>query len=534
MQHQHTLDKAAVAGGLSRALRTGIGLAAGLGVLALLAHAGLAQEGGGAEAAAKTDPMAEMGTNIGNLTVAADTVWVMVAAFLVFFMQAGFAYVEGGLTRAKNQNNILMKNLLDFSFGTISFFVVGFAFMFGDGNPFIGLNGFFMAGADNSPATGDLYQGVYSSINWATVPLDAKFLFQLVFAATAATIVSGAMAERTKFSSYLMYSVIITAFIYPISGHWIWGGGWLASMGFWDFAGSTVVHSVGAWVALVGTAMLGPRIGKYAADGTPRAIPGHSIPMAGLGVFILWLGWFGFNPGSTMSAVGSFELLAHIAVTTNAAAVTGAVFAMLTVWAITKKPDTSMSFNGVLAGLVAITAPCAWVSTVGALAIGAIAGVLVVVASFAIEKTKTDDPVGAIAVHGICGAFGTLAVGLFATPQYGADGSAGPLPGLFYGGGITQFLIQAIGVGAVFLWCIVTGFILFSLVKAINGLRVSAEEEVEGLDVHEHGGTAYPNFTVSDTNSLGMASAGLPASALRPNGVAAEGIDIEPKTPAQL
>ena len=515
MQHQLTPDKAVARGALPRALRTGLGLVAGLGALALLSHAGLAQDA--AAAAPAESPMTKMGADIGNLTVAADTVWVMVAAFLVFFMQAGFAYVEGGLTRAKNQNNILMKNLLDFSFGTLSFFVVGFAFMFGNGNPFVGTSGFFMLGADNSPLMGDAYTGAYESISWAGVPLDAKFLFQLVFAATAATIVSGAMAERTKFSSYLMYSIIISAFIYPISGHWIWGGGWLAKMGFWDFAGSTVVHSVGAWIALVGAAMLGPRIGKYAADGTPRAIPGHSIPMAGLGVFILWLGWFGFNPGSTMSAVSGFGTLAHIAVTTNAAAATGGIFAMLTIWAITKKPDTSMTLNGVLGGLVAITAPCAWVSTVGAICIGAIAGVLVVVASLAIEKTKTDDPVGAVAVHGVCGAFGTLCVGLFTTATLGdPTGAAGPMPGLFYGGGIAQFLIQAIGVGAVFVWCIVTGLILFSIIKAVNGLRVSAEEEVEGLDVHEHGGTAYPNFTVTDTNSLGMASAGLPASALRP------------------
>ncbi len=519
MQHQHSLDGAAPSR-LSQTLRTGLGFIAGLGALALLAHAGLAQEA----TSAKPDPMAEMGTSIGNLTVAADTVWVMVAAFLVFFMQAGFAYVEGGLTRAKNQNNILMKNLLDFSFGSLSFFVVGFAFMFGDGNPYIGTSGFLMNGADNSPLMGDAYKGVYNSIAWAGVPLDAKFLFQLVFAATAATIVSGAMAERTKFSSYLMYSVIITAFIYPISGHWIWGGGWLQNMGFWDFAGSTVVHSVGAWIALVGAAMLGPRIGKYAADGTPRAIPGHSIPMAGLGVFILWLGWFGFNPGSTMSAVGGYELLAHIAVTTNAAAAAGAIFAMITIWAITKKPDTSMTLNGVLGGLVAITAPCAWVSVPGAIAIGAIAGVLVVVASLAIEKSKTDDPVGAVAVHGVCGAFGTLAVGLFATTAYGASvtGEGAPKPGLFYGGGIDQLAVQALGVGAVFLWCMVTGVILFSVIKAINGLRVSAEEEVDGLDVHEHGGVAYPNFTVTDTNSLGMKSAGLPASALRPEAVESE------------
>ena len=492
---QQHISKAADRGWLRvSAVRSGAGAVAGLSALALLASTAQAQGG----AAPPVDPMATMNATMESISVSVDTVWVIVAAILVFFMQAGFAYVEGGMTRAKNQNNILMKNLLDFCFGTISFFVVGFAFMFGDGNPFIGLHGFFMNGADNSPLTGDAYAGVYHSINWATVPLDAKFLFQLVFAATAATIVSGAMAERTKFSSYLLYSIVISAIIYPISGHWIWGGGWLASMGFWDFAGSTVVHSVGAWIALVGAAMLGPRIGKYNRDGSSNVIPGHSIPMAGLGVFILWLGWFGFNPGSTMSAVAGHDLLAHIAVTTNAAAAAGGVFAMITVWLLSKKPDVGMTLNGVLGGLVAITAPCAWVTTVGALAIGATAGVLVVLAANAIEKTKTDDPVSAVAVHGVCGAFGTLCVGLYSSPAWGAGGDAAPGVGLFYGGGIGQLLIQAIGVGAVFVWCIVTGLVLFTIIKAVNGLRVSAEEEVEGLDIHEHGGLAYPNFATAD------------------------------------
>ena len=500
--HLHNPPNSAAPRGPSRlgalqsgALRSGAGIVAALGALALLATASHAQGG------AAADPMTQMNTDIGDLKMAADTVWVIVAAVLVFFMQAGFAYVEGGMTRAKNQNNILMKNLLDFCFGTISFFVVGFAFMFSDGgalNSFIGLKGFFMMGDDTAVNAAGEYAGAYPGISWASVPLDAKFLFQLVFAATAATIVSGAMAERTKFSSYLLYSIVISAIIYPISGHWIWGGGWLSGLGFFDFAGSTVVHSVGAWIALVGAAMLGPRIGKYNRDGSSNVIPGHSIPMAGLGVFILWLGWFGFNPGSTMSAVGGYKLLAHIAVTTNAAAAAGGVMAMITVWLTAKKPDVGMTLNGVLGGLVAITAPCAWVTTPGALAIGALAGVLVVLAANAIEKTKTDDPVSAVAVHGVCGAFGTLCVGLFASPLWAAGTDANPKVGLLYGGGFEQLAKQAAGVGAVFAWCIVTGLILFTIIKAVNGLRVSAEEEVEGLDIHEHGGLAYPNFATAD------------------------------------
>ncbi|MDW8290792.1 MAG: ammonium transporter, partial [Armatimonadota bacterium] len=321
-------------------IRRALWLGATLALLSLL----------GLKAWAQENPSVE--ETLANHKMLLDTLWVMVAAFLVFWMQAGFAYVEGGLTRAKNTNNIMMKNLMDFAIGSVAFWAVGFAFMFGDGNPFIGLSGWFLSGPDNSPATGDAYQGVYSALNWTGVPLFAKFMFQLVFAATAATIVSGAMAERTKFSTYLIYSFVVSAFIYPVVGHWVWGGGWLAKLGMWDFAGSTVVHSTGGWLALVGTIMLGPRIGKYSREGKPLAIPGHSLPMAALGVFILWLGWFGFNPGSTMAADASIGM---IALNTNIAAAVAAIAAMFTSWKLLKKPDPSMSLNGALAGLVAIT-----------------------------------------------------------------------------------------------------------------------------------------------------------------------------------
>ncbi len=453
-------------------------MVAGFGLMALVSHRAMAD-----------DAPLTVESLSATITTAVDSLWVMIAAFLVFFMQAGFAYVEGGMTRAKNQNNILMKNLLDFCIGTIAFYMVGFAFMFGDGNSFIGTSGFFLGGADNSPAIGEAYKGVYGAINWTGVPLMAKFMFQLVFAATAATIVSGAMAERTKFSAYLLYSVFISAIIYPVVGHWIWGGGWLASKGFFDFAGSTVVHSTGGWVALVGAILLGPRIGKFNKDGSANAIPGHNIPMAGLGVFILWLGWFGFNPGSTMSAVGSRDAIAHIAATTNMAAAGGAILAMMTSWFMFKKPDVSMSLNGALAGLVAITCACAWVSVPSAAAIGCIAGVLVVFSVLFFEKLRIDDPVGAVSVHGVCGAFGTLSLGIFS--QGDAFGSAGPEKGLLFGGGMTQLINQAIGVFSVMAWCVVTGLVLFLAIKAVNGLRVSPEEEYAGLDIGEHGSEAY-------------------------------------------
>ncbi len=398
------------------------------------------------------------------LTKGLNTSWVLITGALVFFMQAGFALVEAGLTRSKNTSNILFKNLMDFSIGTIGFWIIGYGLMFGAGNSFIGSWELFST-TDHGEAVG--------------IPNMAFFFFQLVFAATAATIVSGAMAERTKFKSYLVYSAIISLIIYPISGHWIWGGGWLSALSFHDFAGSTVVHSVGGWLALTGAIVLGPRLGKY-KNGKVNAIPGHSITLAALGVFILWLGWFGFNPGSTLG-LGDPDLVAHIFVTTNAAAAAGAVATLVTTWLRYGKPGLSMSLNGVLAGLVAITAGCDAVSPGGAIIIGLIAGVLVVFSVEMFDKLlKVDDPVGAISVHGICGAFGTLAVGLFAT-----DG------GLFYGGGFGMLGTQALGVVSVAAYCLAAGFILFYAIKYIMGLRVTAKEEENGLDYYEHGEKAY-------------------------------------------
>ncbi|GMV97218.1 MAG: ammonium transporter [Phycisphaerae bacterium] len=415
-------------------------------------------------------------------TVDVDTVWVLVTAFLVFWMQAGFALVESGLTRAKNTVNILMKNVLDFCFASVVFWFVGFGIMFGAGNNWFGTSGFMLHDAGDT----------FASLSWSKVGVDAKFFFQLVFAGTAATIVSGAMAERTKFSCYLVYSIFITLLIYPVSGHWIWGGGYLAGKGFFDFAGSTVVHSVGGWLALCGAVVLGPRLGKYGPGGKVNAIPGHNFPLMVLGVFILWLGWFGFNPGSTMAAIGQGATIAHISVTTNAAAATGTIMALLVSKMWFGKWDASMAGNGCLAGLVAITAPCAFVDTWAALLIGAIGGALVVFSVVFIDRVlKIDDPVGAISVHLTNGIWGTLALGLFSNPVYGATG---PLNGLFFGGGLAQLGIQALGVVMVGAWCLVTGFALFYGLKAAMGLRVSREEEIRGLDVDEHGMEGYPDF----------------------------------------
>ncbi|MFQ5951986.1 MAG: ammonium transporter [Candidatus Omnitrophota bacterium] len=408
--------------------------------------------------------------------VAIDTVWTLIAAFLVFFMQAGFAMVETGFTRAKNACNIMMKNLMDFSVGSIAYWAVGFGVMFGaSAFGLFGTNGFLLSAGDPSTGAG-LWQFAY-------------WMFQAVFAATAATIVSGAMAERTKFSGYLTYSVFITALIYPVVGHWIWSGGWLAAKGMIDFAGSTVVHSVGGWAALAGAVVLGPRLGKYNKDGSSNAIPGHNIPLAALGVFILWFGWFGFNPGSTTA--GTDLSIAVIAVTTNLSAAAGAIGAMITVWLRFGKPDTSMSLNGALAGLVAITAPCANVSPLSAIIIGAIGGVIVVLSVEFIDKVlHVDDPVGAISVHGVCGAWGTLAAGLFAQKAYGG------VNGLFFGGGLAQFWTQLIGVLAVFAWVFGSAFVLFYIIKVTIGLRVSDEEQLKGLDIGEHGMESYAGFQV--------------------------------------
>ncbi len=407
-----------------------------------------------------------------------NIVWTCVAAFLVFFMQAGFAMVETGFTRAKNAINIMMKNLMDFSIGTVAFFILGFGLMFGATKGLIGTSLFAFSGID--PAS-DVWEFTF-------------LIFQTVFAGTAATIVSGAMAERTKFKGYLVYSLFICALIYPIFGKWAWGSlllgdegaGWLEGLGFCDFAGSTVVHSIGGWLALAGALVLGPRLGKYGPDGKARAIPGHNISLAALGVFILWFGWFGFNPGSTTTGDGS---IGRIAVTTNLAAAAGAILAMFTAWAISGKPDASMALNGALAGLVGITAPCATVSPLGALLIGAIAGVLVVASVLFIDKVlRIDDPVGAVSVHGVCGAWGTIACGLF-----NLDG------GLFYGGGVKQLGVQLIGVGTAFAWAFGLGLVLFLAIKYTIGLRVSPAEEARGLDIEEHGMEAYTGFQIFTT-----------------------------------
>jgi len=421
--------------------------------------------------------------------VIVDTLWVLFTAMLVFFMNLGFGMVESGFARSKNAVNILSKNFIVFAISSLAFWVIGWGLMFGDGNSFLGLNGLFgVNGADNSPETGDAYSGVYSSISWATVPLLAKFFFQLVFAGTAATIVSGAVAERIKYISFIIFSFILVGFLYPVTGHWIWGGGWLASLGFWDFAGSTVVHSVGGWAALAGVIILGPRIGKY-RDGKIFPIPGHNMTSATLGALVLWLGWFGFNPGSTMAADPTS--IARICITTNSAAIAGILSSTAVAWIVLGKPDLSMTINGCLAGLVAITAPCAFVSVESSLIIGAIAGAIVVFAVISFDKIKIDDPVGALSVHLVNGIFGTLALGLFAQDVF-APGTTGD--GLFFGGGFTLLTNQTIGIAAVGAFTFIISIIVWFLIKKTLGVRVSEAEEVEGLDIGEHGMEAYPDF----------------------------------------
>lgn len=403
-----------------------------------------------------------------GLQIGIDNMWLLVAAFLVMFMQPGFALVEAGFTRSKNTTNILMKNVMDFAIGSILYWVIGFTLMYGDSiGGLIGIPDLFFM----SDGVGDNYAD-YSDL-----------FFQTVFCATSATIVSGAMAERTEFKAYLIFTVVISVLIYPISGHWTWGGGWLSQLGFHDFAGSSIVHSVGAWVGLAGAAMIGPRIGKYDKSGKPNAIPGHNLVLGTLGVFILWFGWFGFNPGSQLAAAGVENAVAigHIAVTTNLAAAAGAVAAMFTSWARYKRPQLSISLNGALAGLVAITAGTDAVDPIGATIIGALAGIILPFAVEFFDKiVKVDDPVGAVSVHGISGAFGTLMVGLFSTSE-----------GLFYGGGWHSLGIQALGVLTFFVWAFGTGLLLFYILKKAKILRVSKRVEEEGLDIYEHGETAY-------------------------------------------
>ncbi len=401
---------------------------------------------------------------------AVDTIWVLLGAALVFFMQAGFAMVETGFTRAKNAGNIIMKNLMDFSVGSLLFWMIGFGLMFAGDGDLIGGFDFFI-------------QGNYDS----AIPTEAFVIFQTVFCATAATIVSGAMAERTKFSSYLIYSMIISALVYPVSGHWIWGGGWLAKMGFHDFAGSTAVHMLGGVAALIGAKILGPRKGKFTKDGKAKAIPGHSLTLGALGVFILWFCWFGFNGGSTVSMTGDASILsaASIFVTTNLSAAAAAVVVMVITWIRYKKPDVSMTLNGALAGLVGITAGCDVVSNTGAALIGVISGIVVVFGIEFVEKVlRIDDPVGAVGVHGMAGGVGTILVGVFALEG-----------GVLYGGGFDYLITQCIGVLAVIAWVSVTMSIVFLTIKKTVGLRVSEEEEERGLDVEEHGlESSYADF----------------------------------------
>lgn len=451
---------------IPKLLLIGLSLVAGLTVLTAVALAG----------DAATDNAAALESVKSELQLNLNIVWTCAAAFLVFFMQAGFALVETGFTRAKNAVNILMKNLMDFVIGSLVFFLVGFGLMFGATNGWFGTTLFGLS-------------GVGQGSNWEWTFL----IFQTVFAATAATIVSGAMAERTKFVAYLVYSGVISLFIYPIFGSWAWGNllltdnqSWLAVMGFHDFAGSTVVHSIGGWLALAGALTLGPRYGKYSAEGKPNAILGHSMPLATLGVFILWFGWFGFNPGSTTAGNG---MIGYIAVTTNLAGAAGALLALITSWLVIKKPDISMTLNGALAGLVAITAPCDGVSPMGAIAIGSVAGVLVVLSVLFFDYVaKVDDPVGAVSVHAVNGLWGTLSFGLFSTSS-----------GLFYGHGFKQLGIQLLGAGTAFVWAFGLGLILFWILKKTIGLRVSAQEELKGLDIEEHGNEAYAGFQVFST-----------------------------------
>lgn len=425
----------------------------------------------------------EVTETIGELSTGINTVWMLLAAMLVFFMQPGFALVEAGFTRTKNTANILMKNLCDFMIGSVLFWAIGFGLMFGIGD-FVGAPHFFNL---------DYMEKIIDN----GLPIEGFLIFQTVFCATAATIVSGAMAERTKFSMYLVYTLFISVIVYPIEGHWTWGGGWLMNGDegsfmmdtfgtvFHDFAGSTIVHSVGGWMALVGAAILGPRIGKYTNDGKSKAIPGHNLTIATLGVFILWFGWFGFNPGSQLAAAttGDQTAISHVFLTTNLAACTGGAFALIFSWIKYGKPSLSLTLNGILAGLVAITAGCDIVSPTGAAIIGAICGVVMILSvEFIDHVLKIDDPVGASSVHGVCGFLGTILTGLFATEE-----------GLFYGGGCSFFLAQLFGALVIGAWAAGMGFIIFKGIDIVHGLRVTKRIEEEGLDIYEHGESAYNN-----------------------------------------
>lgn len=411
-----------------------------------------------------------------------DTLWVFLCAILVFFINLGFATVEAGFARSKNTVNILSKNFIVFAVSSLGFMLLGWGLMFGSDNPIVGTeNLWILGGTDLS---------VYDDTLTSNVPFWGKFFFQLVFCGTAATIVSGAVAERVKYISFIIFSFVLTLLIYPIVGHWIWGGGWLADMGFQDFAGDTAVHSVGGWAALSGAMILGPRIGKYDKNGRPRAIPGHSMSLAVIGLFVLWLGWFGFNPGSTMSFQNPSDVM-HILMTTNTSAIAAILTSTAAAWIFIGKPDLGMTVNGCLAGLVGITASCAYVTVGASMLIGAIAGVLVVFAVMFFDRIKVDDPVGATSVHLVCGVFGTICVGLFAKEGVTTLSSRS---GLFYGGGFGLLGVQLLGIIVVGIFVFAISSLVWYALKKTVGIRVSAEEEMAGLDIGEHGNRAYPDF----------------------------------------
>ncbi len=431
-----------------------------------------------------------------DVTMIIDTFWVLLAAILVFFMNLGFAAVEAGFARAKNTVNILSKNFIVFAVSSLGFLLLGWGLMFGGDNPFVGTSHLFILGG------GDL--SFYDSTLTSNVPFWGKFFFQLVFCGTAATIVSGAVAERIKYVAFIIFSFVLTLIIYPIVGHWVWGGGWLSDMGFMDFAGDAVVHSLGGWGALSGALILGPRIGKYGKDGKAKAIPGHSMSLAVIGLFVLWLGWFGFNPGSTMSFQNPADVVS-ILMTTNTAAIAAVLTSTITSWIYLGKPDLGMTINGCLAGLVGITGSCAYVSVLSSLIIGAIAGVLVVFLVVFFDKIKIDDPVGATSVHLGCGTFGTLCVGLFA--QEGVT-SLSTRNGLFFGGGFGLLGTQIVGILAIGVFGFVTTALVWLALKKTIGIRVSTEEEIAGLDIGEHGNMAYPDFAPISAAPLSGLSAG--------------------------
>ena len=445
-----------------------------------------------------------------------DTLWVFLAAILVFFMNLGFASVEAGFARSKNTVNILSKNFIVFAVSSLGFLLLGWGLMFGGDNPFIGTEHLFILGSQ------DL--SFYDNTLTSSVPFWGKFFFQLVFCGTAATIVSGSVAERVKYITFILFSFVLTLVIYPIVGHWVWGGGWLADLGFRDFAGDAVVHSLGGWSALAGAMLLGPRIGKYGKDGKPRAIPGHSMSLAVIGLFVLWLGWFGFNPGSTMSFQNPSDVV-HILMTTNTAAIAAVVTSTATSWLLLKKPDLGMTVNGCLAGLVGITGSCAYVSVESSLLIGALSGILVVFAVQFFDRVHIDDPVGATAVHLCCGVFGTICVGLFS--QAGVT-SLSTVDGLFFGGGFGPLGIQLLGVVVIGAFSFLSSGLVWLVLKKTIGIRVSPEEEIQGLDIGEHGNFAYPDFALAaETVESGFSPAPISAAP------ASQAVPVEKAVPVE-